>query len=134
MTEHAIAMNAAAAHAQPRFFVWMAGFCVLLTFAGFTPTYWGPLATATLGEFSPVVHIHGALFFSWTLLFFMQSWLVARGRIATHRSFGLIGVSLATAMFIFGFIVSLAASAERMKAGQVARVYTTLSASATPLR
>jgi hypothetical protein len=52
----------------------------LLTCAGFTPTYWGPLATASLGEFSPAVHIHGALFFFWPLLVVMQSWLVARGR------------------------------------------------------
>lgn len=123
VTEHAIAMNAPAEHVQPRFFVWMAGFCVLLTFAGFTPTYWGPLATASLREFSPAVHIHGALFFSWTLLLFMQSWLVARGRLETHRSIGLVGVSLATAMVIFGFIVSLHANVERIEAGQVARAY-----------
>lgn len=123
MSERALAIDAAAIRVERPFFVWMAGYCVLLTFAGFTPTYWAPLTTASLGEFTPAVHIHGALFFSWTLLFFLQSWLVARGRVTTHRSVGLLGVSLATAMVIFGFIVSLAANVERIEAGQVARAY-----------
>jgi hypothetical protein len=116
-------MGARAAPAQPGFFVWMAGWCVVLTFAGFTPTYLGPLVAASLGEFSPAVHIHGVLFLSWTLFLLLQAWLVVRGHTATHRSIGFLGVSLATAMVIFGFIVSLVANAERMEAGETARAY-----------
>ncbi|MEZ4584849.1 MAG: hypothetical protein R2909_00405 [Gemmatimonadales bacterium] len=112
-----------AASPRSRFFVWMAGYCLLLTIAGFTPTYWAPLTTGSLEGLSPAVHVHGALFFCWTLLFFVQSRLVAGGRVETHRSLGLLGVSLATAMVIFGFIVSLNANVERIEAGQVARAY-----------
>jgi hypothetical protein len=49
MSEHALANDAAAMRAERPFFVWMAGYCVLLTFAGFTPTYWalgGPILSA----------------------------------------------------------------------------------------
>jgi len=112
-----------AAHQQPRFFLWMAVFCVALTFSGFTPTYFGPLATGSMGEFSPAVHIHGALFSAWTLLLLLQTWLVVRGQTARHRSIGFVGVSLATAMLIFGFIISLQANVERVEAGQLDRAY-----------
>ena len=105
-----------------RFFVWMAAYCVVLTFAGFASTYWAPLATAR-ADFSPTVHIHGALFFSWMLLFVLQSCLVASRRVGVHRSLGLLGISLATAMVILGFIVSLGANLARIEAGQVARAY-----------
>ena len=105
------------------FFVWMAGYCVLLTFAGFTPTYFAPLAATAPVGVTPTVHIHGVLFFSWTLLFFMQSWLAMRRRINVHKSLGLIGISIATAMVLFGFIVSLQANAERIAAGHIDRAY-----------
>lgn len=105
------------------FFVWMAGLCVFFAFGGFTPTYFGPLATGTLREMSPVVHIHGVLFFSWTLLFLGQSWLVTHRRTAVHRNVGLGGISLATAMFILGVIVNLLSNERRIEAGQLGRAY-----------
>lgn len=79
------------------FYVWMAGVFVLVAFAGFSPTYWAKVAT---GRFSgaPILHIHGFLFFTWTLFFFVQTVLVASGRTLAHRSWGLAGISLATAM------------------------------------
>lgn len=113
----------AAVHPRDRFFLWMAAYCVLLAFAGFTPTYWAPMASASLERLRPVVHLHGAVFFSWMMLFLVQSWLITRARVVRHRSLGLVGISLATAMLIFGFIVSLAANVERIEAGQTARAY-----------
>ncbi|HEV7578498.1 MAG TPA: hypothetical protein VGO85_20885 [Caldimonas sp.] len=79
------------------FYVWMAGIFVLIAFTGFTPTYWAKVATGTFGR-APILHIHGILFFTWTLFFFVQTALVASGRTLTHRSWGLFGISLATAM------------------------------------
>ncbi len=87
------------------FYVWMAGIFVLIAFTGFIPTYWAKLATGSFGG-APILHIHGALFFTWTLFFFVQTVLVARGRTLDHRSWGMAGVSLATAM---AFTVVLAA-------------------------
>ena len=81
------------------FYVWMAGIFILIAFGGFIPTYWGKLATGTFRGV-PILHIHGMLFFAWTLFFFVQTTLVATGRTPNHRNWGMAGISLATAMGI----------------------------------
>jgi hypothetical protein len=88
------------------FYFYMALACTAVAFLGFAPTYWVPMASRSFSA-SPVVHFHGLLFFAWTLYFAFQTWLAASGRIARHRTNGMIGVSLATAMTIFGFLVSV---------------------------
>lgn len=84
----------------------MALACAATAFLGFAPTYFVPLAHRTFSA-SPVIHFHGLLFFAWSLYFVMQTWLAASGRVVNHRSFGIVGVSLATAMTIFGFLASV---------------------------
>ena len=64
-----------------------------------------------------MVHFHGLLFFAWSLYFAFQSWLAASGKIARHRAIGMIGVSLATAMTIFGFLVAVNAMKRSAAAG-----------------
>jgi hypothetical protein len=88
------------------FYFYMALACMAVAFLGFAPTYWLPLAKRSFSA-SPVVHCHGLLFFAWSLYFAFQSWLAASGKITRHRAIGMIGVSLATAMTIFGFLVSV---------------------------
>ena len=95
----------------------MALACAATAFLGFAPTYWVPLAHRTLSA-SPVVHFHGLLFFSWTLYFIMQSWLAASGRVINHRSLGIVGVSIATAMVIFGFLASVSSMKHAAALGQ----------------
>src|SRR6266478_4469440 len=94
------------AESPARFYFHMALACMAVAFLGFAPTYWLPLASGSFSS-TPVVHFHGMLFFAWTLYFAFQTWLAASGRTAWHRSLGLIGLSLATAMTIFGFLVSV---------------------------
>jgi hypothetical protein len=101
----------------------MAALCVFLVFGGFTPTYFKPILAGSPGRIAPVVHLHGLAFFGWTVLLLVQTSLVARRRVALHRSMGLVGISLATAMVVLGFIVSLLANADRMAAGNAARAY-----------
>ena len=90
------------------FYFYMALSCVAVAFLGFAPTYFVPMAA---GKFPPmpVVHFHGLLFFAWTLYFAFQSWLAASGQVMRHRTTGMIGVSLATAMVISGFLVAVSA-------------------------
>jgi hypothetical protein len=90
------------------FYFYMALACVAVAFLGFAPTYWLPMASGKMPPM-PVVHFHGLLFFAWTLFFAFQTWLAASGQITRHRSIGMIGVSLATAMTIFGFLVTVSA-------------------------
>ena len=88
------------------FYFYMALSCMAVAFLGFAPTYWLPLATGSFPSM-PVIHFHGMLFFVWTMYFAFQTWLAASGRVARHRTIGMIGVSLATAMTIFGFFAAV---------------------------
>src|SRR5205085_1847912 len=100
-------VNSPRAFAQSQtgyFYFYMALACMAVAFLGFAPTYWLPLAKRSFSAL-PVVHFHGLLFFAWSLYFAFQSWLAASGKVARHRTIGMIGVSLATAMTIFGFLV-----------------------------
>lgn len=95
----------ATSHAR-YFYFYMALACVAVAFLGFAPTYWLPMASGKVPPM-PVVHFHGLLFFAWTLFFAFQTWLAASGQITRHRTIGMVGVSLATAMTIFGFLVAV---------------------------
>jgi hypothetical protein len=111
-----------------RFYVGMAVIFVLIAFGGFVPTYWAKLASGTFGG-APILHVHGLIFFSWTLLFLWQTSLVASGRMIDHRAWGVAGVSLATAM---AFTVVLAAInsmkvADAAGFGDAARRFTVVS-------
>lgn len=86
------------ARAKSRWFYFILAIAMLATaLAGFLQSYFAPLAA---GGFKgpPLHHIHGIFFFSWMLLFAVQTWLVASGRTAFHRELGLLGVAIATAM------------------------------------
>lgn len=91
---------------RPRFYLWMAVAMAATAFVGFAPTFWLPLAQGVPERFA-VIAVHAVLFFGWTLYLIYQAWLAASGRIARHRDVGLIGVSLATAMTIFGILTAL---------------------------
>lgn len=88
------------------FYFYMALSCTAVAFLGFAPTYWLPVARGSFPSL-PVIHFHGLLFFAWSLYFSFQTWLAASGRVARHRTTGMIGVSLATAMTIFGFLAAV---------------------------
>jgi hypothetical protein len=91
---------------ESSFYFYMSLCCAAVAFIGFAPTYWLPMATKTL-KAGPIVHIHGALFFAWSLYLVLQTWLASSGRVAWHRSVGMIGVSFTTAMTIFGTLVAI---------------------------
>ena len=80
-----------------RFHFRMAVVFVIIAFGSFTPTYWLPLASGTFSR-PPIVHVHGILLFSWTLLYLTQTALVASGRTARHRALGLFGIALFSVM------------------------------------
>lgn len=87
-----------------RFYFYLALTCLAIAVLGFMPSYFAPLAQGRF-EAPPVVHLHGWLFFGWTALFTYQSWLVSEGRIARHRSLGLLGIALMTAMVMMVVVV-----------------------------
>jgi uncharacterized membrane protein YozB (DUF420 family) len=94
----------------PQFYVRIAAACVVVAAIGFAPTYWLPLFRGSV-EVPPIVHVHAAVFYAWTLLFLFQTWLVANGRLTHHRAWGVFGVALATTMCFVG----MAAAISRLK-------------------
>jgi hypothetical protein len=116
------------------FYVGMAGVCVLVAFGGFVPTYWAKLASGTFGG-APILHIHGALFFAWTLFFFAQTALVAGGQTVRHRQWGFTGIALATAMGITVVLGTINAIkvAETIAMGDAARRFSVVALSALVL-
>lgn len=80
----------------------------MLAIGGFAPTYYlrfldgGPQATISGGPFSRLLHVHGALFTAWVLLFVAQTALISARRVAVHRRLGVLGAALAAAMFVAG--------------------------------
>ena len=99
-----------------RFYVTMASIFAVIAFGGFFVTYWLQVARGSFTG-SPMLHLHGLLFSLWTLFFLSQALLVANGRLRNHRSWGLLGISLATAMLFTGLIVAVDGLQGRLNAG-----------------
>jgi hypothetical protein len=89
-----------------RFFTGMALAAALVVFVGFAPTYYlkGAFAAPAL---RPLLHLHGALFTSWIVLFLVQTVLVAARRVDVHRRLGVAGGALAVAMFGVGLAAAV---------------------------
>lgn len=88
------------------FFVTAALLILATVFIGFARTYY------LAGVFhvhppSPIVHIHGALFSCWILLFAAQIAFVSSGHIRWHMRLGVAGMILAALMVIVGFATLL---------------------------
>lgn len=99
------------------FYSGMAVLMALTVVFGFARTYYmrgyfGAPPSVTGGtSLSPLVHVHGALFTAWMVLFIVQTALVAARRVAVHRRLGIAGVALAAAMLVVGTKTSIAAAA-----------------------
>ncbi len=65
------------------------------------------------GDFAPtpglplLLHVHGAIFTCWVLVFVGQPALIARGSLALHRKVGMVGAGLAVAMIVMGIAATL---------------------------
>jgi hypothetical protein len=102
----AAAMNSGARTRSSTIYVWLAGACVLMAFGGFAGTYWLQLAAGSFVGGTLLLHLHASLFFAWTLLLLSQTWLAANGRLEHHRAWGLVGLSLGTAMVLVGLALA----------------------------
>src|SRR5690606_26673636 len=63
--------------------------------------------TGTFPPAPPVVHLHGATYFSWMVLLITQATLVNVRNVALHRSLGMFGIALATAVIIMGSLITI---------------------------
>jgi hypothetical protein len=58
-----------------------------------------------------LLHLHGALFTSWLLLYFTQARLIATHRVALHRRLGIGGAVLGYCMFFVGIAAAVESAA-----------------------
>lgn len=98
------------------FYIWMGGICAVVAFGGFAPTYWLQVPVGTFVG-PTILHVHAALFSAWTLLLVSQTVLAAEGRMNNHRAWGLVGISLATAMVCIGLAVAINGLTTSLAAG-----------------
>jgi len=87
----------------------MAVATALVVFAGFAPTYYLKAVYGT-PSLSPLLHLHGAVFTAWFVLYGLQTALIATRRTALHRRLGMAGAVLAVGMVILGTVVAIAAA------------------------
>jgi hypothetical protein len=88
------------------FYSGMAAVLCICVYIGFSPTYFrAGIVRAPLP--SPILHIHGAVFTLWMLLFVVQVAFISAKRVKWHRSFGTVAFCLPPAMIILGVIAAI---------------------------
>jgi hypothetical protein len=88
------------------FFSFMAVLLCVVVVYGFSRTYFmAGMVTAPLP--APILHIHGAVYTLWMLLYVVQTALISARRVAWHRSLGIIGFCLPPIMIILGIVAAL---------------------------
>jgi hypothetical protein len=85
------------------FFTTMSVIMLAIVFMGFASSYF--LRGAAFSHLpSLLVHLHGAVFSSWIILFVIQSSLVSAGNIRLHRKLGVAGAVIAGLMVVLGVL------------------------------
>ncbi len=85
------------------FFTAMSLLMLVIVLVGFAPSYF--LRGAVFAHLpSLLVHLHGAMFSTWIILFVIQSSLISAGNILLHRKLGVLGAVIAGLMLVLGVL------------------------------
>ncbi len=87
---------------RQRFYPLIALILALFTIVGFSRTYYFRFLT-DLPPLTTLVHLHGAVFTAWRLLFLAQTRLVAAHRVDLHMKLGVAAIALALLIVAIGF-------------------------------
>jgi hypothetical protein len=110
------------------FFGSMAILLCVVVIIGFTPTYFGAgVVMAPLPN--RLLHIHGAAFTLWMILYLTQTALISAKKVAWHRTFGTIAFCLPPIMIVLGTLAGIDAMGRGAKIGPL----DPLTSSAIPL-
>lgn len=98
------------AHSIDRWiFVAMAAWFIAIVLVGFIPDAMMKVAMVKAGARPPfpmVLHVHAVLMGSFLLVLLAQTWLMAMGRKALHMQLGVLGMVLAVALVVVGFVLA----------------------------
>jgi hypothetical protein len=99
--------------------VFYSGMAILLcvcVYIGFSPSYFqAGMLRAPLP--SPILHVHGAVFTLWMLLFVVQAALISARRVKWHRSLGIVAFCLPPIMIVLGVMAAIDALHRGVKIG-----------------
>jgi hypothetical protein len=102
--------------AERVFFGSMAILLCAVVIIGFTPTYFGAgLMRAPLPN--TLLHVHGAAFSLWMVLYLVQTALISAKKVAWHRTFGTIAFCLPPIMIVLGTVAGIDALARGVQIG-----------------
>jgi len=93
---------------QPIRFGFYLGLCALMAVMvvlGFSPTYFGPLVAGVVDK-QFVVHVHGAVFSGWMVLFTAQAILPGLGRVDLHKKLGRFAIGYAVLLIVIGLVTT----------------------------
>lgn len=79
---------------------------VIMTVAGFWPTFFGPLVTGTL-NIEPIFIVHGTVFMGWMIILVVQAALAYSKRLDLHRKVGRLGIAYGMVVLILGIWLTL---------------------------
>lgn len=92
--------------AERAFFSFMAVLLCVVVVYGFSRTYFmAGMVAAPLP--APILHIHGAVYTLWMVLYVTQTALISARRVAWHRTLGIIGFCLPPIMIVLGIVAAL---------------------------
>lgn len=98
------------------FFAGMAILLWVVVYIGFAPTYYAAgMVRAPLPN--NLLHVHGAIFTLWMVVYFAQTALISARRVAWHRTFGTIAFCLPPIMIVVGVIAGIDAFGRGVKIG-----------------
>jgi hypothetical protein len=89
--------------ARSRFFALIALALAVFTVIGFSRTYYFRFLT-DLPPLTVLVHLHGAVFTAWLLVFVTQTRLVAARRVDLHMKLGVAALVIAVLVLVVGFL------------------------------
>lgn len=88
------------------FYSGMAALLCICVYIGFGPTYFrAGIVRAPLP--SPILHVHGAVFTLWMLLFVLQVAFISAHRVKWHRTFGTVAFCLPPIMIVLGVVAAI---------------------------
>lgn len=96
---------------RSRFFLLTAVALNVVTFWGFSETYFAPLLSnesafgGRVSDLPFIVHLHGWSFFLWYLLLLWQASLIYKSRRRLHRHTGMLSIGLVAVMTVTGLII-----------------------------
>lgn len=98
-------------HVGQSFYLWISLAMAAVIVGGFSRTVPGDFLNTP--KLPLLLHVHGAVFTLWVLLFVAQPAFIARGSMAFHRRIGWAGAGLATVMVGMGVAATLFAVSAR---------------------